>query len=136
MNRCTKGPYYRYKCMQGYPQKTRLQRRLYGMYSVFFVYSWFPATVNLFFFSQIIKSLNKPLNDCYATKSSRSELPLHAKDVKPLKSRGKQVRTAATKLVLICKLYLIYLYCVRQLSSVTLNILIQKYYCCDLLIAH
>ena len=108
------------------------------VWNVFCFFRIFMVLCNckLVFFSQIIKSLNKPLNDCYATKSSRSELPLHAKDVKPLKSRGKQVRTAATKLVLICKLYLIYLYCVRQLSSVTLNILIQKYYCCDLLIAH
>ena len=117
----------------GLPTKDETSETTVWNVFCFFRIFMVPCNCKLVFF---LESLNKPLNDCYATKSSRSELPLHAKDVKPLKSRGKQVRTAATKLVLICKLYLIYLYCVRQLSSVTLNILIQKYYCCDLLIAH
>ena len=34
--------------LQGYPQRMRLQRRLQWIYVIFTLYSWFPATVNLF----------------------------------------------------------------------------------------
>ena len=45
-----------------------------------------------------------------------------------LKSRGEHVCTAVKILVLISKLITLYLHCVRHLLSVTLEILIQKYY--------